>query len=79
MYPSFLRVDNEDSNQTKMMRTMSESSCDSQSYVNWASTRQNLSSEGCEQQRRRPACASAQSDQRVCFSNLPQAKFQLSS
>ena len=28
----------------------------------WASTRENLSSEVCEQQRHRPACASAQSD-----------------
>ena len=34
----------------------------------WASTREKLSSEVCEQQRRRPACASAQSDQRLCFS-----------
>ena len=34
----------------------------------WASTRENLSSVGCEQQRHRPACASAQSDQRLCYS-----------
>ena len=34
----------------------------------WASTRENLSSGVCEQQRRRPACASAQSDQRLCCS-----------
>ena len=34
---------------------------------NWASTRENLSSV-CEQQRRRPDCASAQSDQRRCYS-----------
>ena len=34
MYESFLCVDNEDSNQPKLMRTMSESSCDAQSYVN---------------------------------------------
>ena len=33
-----------------------------------ASSRENLSSEVCEQQRRRPACASAQSDQRICCS-----------
>ena len=35
---------------------------------NWASTRENLSSVVCEKHRRRPACASAQSDQRLCFS-----------
>ena len=34
----------------------------------WASTRENLSSGVCEQQRHRPACASAQSDQRLCYS-----------
>ena len=34
----------------------------------WASTRENLSSGVCEQHRRRPACASAQSDQRLCYS-----------
>ena len=33
----------------------------------WASSRENLSSGGCEQHRRRPACASAQSDQRLCY------------
>ena len=40
----------------------------------------------CEQQRRRPACTSAQSDQRLCYSligilylDLLQAKFQFSS
>ena len=32
----------------------------------WASTRENHSSEVCKQQRCRPACASAQSDQRFC-------------
>ena len=36
--------------------------------INWASTRENLSSEVCEQHRRRPACASAQADQRLCYS-----------
>ena len=35
---------------------------------NWAATRENLSSRVCEQYRRRPACASAQSDQRLCNS-----------
>ena len=35
--------------------------------IKWASTRENLSSGVCEQQRCRPACASAQSDQRLCF------------
>ena len=35
---------------------------------NWASTRENMFSEVCEQHRRRPACASAQSDQRLCYS-----------
>ena len=34
----------------------------------WAATRENLSSGGCEQHRRRPACASAQTDQRLCYS-----------
>ena len=40
----------------------------------WASMRETLSSGegggggGCEQHRRRPACASAQSDQRLCYS-----------
>ena len=33
----------------------------------WAPTRENLSSEIFEQHRRRPACASAQSDQRLCY------------
>ena len=33
-----------------------------------ATTRENLSSEACKQQRRRPACAYAQSDQRLCYS-----------
>ena len=34
----------------------------------WALTRENLSSMVCKQQRRRPACASAQSDQRLYYS-----------
>ena len=39
----------------------------------WVSSRENLSSGGgggggCEQQRHRPACASAQNDQRLCYS-----------
>ena len=33
-----------------------------------ASMRKNLSLGDCEQHRRRPACASAQSDQRLCYS-----------
>ena len=36
--------------------------------INWASTRENLSLGVCEQHRRRPACASAQTDQRLCYS-----------
>ena len=36
----------------------------------WASTRVNLSSGVCEQHRHRPACASAQSDQRLCYSRF---------
>ena len=36
----------------------------------WASSRENLSSGVSEQHRRRPACASAQSDQRLCYSPL---------
>ena len=34
----------------------------------WASMRENLSAGVCKQHRRRPACASAQSDQRLCCS-----------
>ena len=34
----------------------------------WALMRENLSSGVCEQQRRRPACASAQSVQGLCYS-----------
>ena len=34
----------------------------------WASTRENLSSGVCKQHRRRPACTSVQSDQRLCYS-----------
>ena len=36
--------------------------------LSWASSRENLSTGVCEQHRRRPACASAQSDQRLCYS-----------
>ena len=35
--------------------------------LNWAATLENLSSGVCEQQRRRPACAFAQSDQRLYY------------
>ena len=38
-----------------------------QLLLKWASSRQNLSSEVCKQQRRRPACASAQTDQCLCY------------
>ena len=55
-------------------------------FIFWASMQENLSSGVCEQHRRRPACASAQSDQRLCYSffekyhiNLLQVKFQFSS
>ena len=34
----------------------------------WATTRENLSWGGCEQQRCRPACVFASSDQRLCNS-----------
>ena len=34
----------------------------------WASTQETLSSGVCEQHRRRPACASTQSDHRLCYS-----------
>ena len=44
----------------------------------WASTQENLSSEVCEQQRRRPACASAQSDQRLCYSHTGKYHIQTS-
>ena len=36
-------------------------------YIIWAWTRENLSGV-CEQHRSRPACAFAQSDQRLCYS-----------
>ena len=36
----------------------------------WAATRENLPSGFCEQHRRRPACASEQSDQRLCYSHF---------
>ena len=36
-------------------------------FYNWASAQESLSSEVCEQHGRRPACASAQSDQRLCY------------
>ena len=38
------------------------------SIIIWAKTRENLSSGVGEQQRRRPACASEQSDQHLCYS-----------
>ena len=34
----------------------------------WAATQENLSSGVCEQHRLRPACASAQTDQHLCYS-----------
>ena len=37
-------------------------------YFIWALMQENLSSGVCEQHRRRPACASAQSDQHLCYS-----------
>ena len=37
-------------------------------YCSLFSTRENLSSVVCKQQKRRPACASAQSDQHLCYS-----------
>ena len=40
----------------------------SSSATIWALTWETLSSRVCKQHRRRPACASAQSDQRLCYS-----------
>ena len=37
-------------------------------WEKWASTRENLSSGGCKQHRRRPACASTQPGQHLCYS-----------
>ena len=37
-------------------------------YYERASAQEKLFSGVCEQQRRRPACASAQTDQRLCYS-----------
>ena len=52
----------------------SESALGAQNFIIgriiWAMSRENLSSVVCEQQRRRPACASAQSDQRLCYSPI---------
>ena len=51
--------------------------------ITWAWPPENLSLGVCKQQRRRPACVSAQSDQHLCYSligkyflDLLQAKFQ---
>ena len=38
--------------------------------IKCATMRENLSSGVCKQHRRRPACASAQSDQRLCYSRF---------
>ena len=52
----------------------------------WALKQENLSSGVCQQQRRKPDCASTQSDQHLCYSLngkyhlfLLQAKFHFSS
>ena len=42
--------------------------CNGKSYHIWASTQENRSSGASKQQRFRSACASAQSDQRLCYS-----------
>ena len=39
-------------------------------YHIWASAQENLSSWVCQQQRRRPSCGSAQTDQRLCYSPI---------
>ena len=39
-------------------------------FFHMGSTGENLSSDVCEQRRRRPACTSAQSDQRLCYSPI---------
>ena len=44
-------------------------------YSTWALTRENLSSGVCEQQRRKSACTSAQSDQHFCNSLI--GKYQI--
>ena len=41
---------------------------DAQADNNWALTGESLSSEVCEQQRRIPVCADAQTDQPLCYS-----------
>ena len=41
----------------------------------WAATWKNLSSGVCEQHRGRPACASAQSDQHLCYSHFGKHHF----
>ena len=38
------------------------------SCIKWASTQENMTLGDCEQQRPRPACATAQTDQRLCHS-----------
>ena len=52
----------------KKMIDKRRKSAPSKEDIKWASTRENMSSVVCEQQRHRPACASAQSDQRLCYS-----------
>ena len=41
---------------------------DKTTIIIWAATRENLSSGVCEKHRGRPACTSAKSDQRLCYS-----------
>ena len=48
-------------------------------HFKWAATQENLSSKVCEQHRRRPACASAQSNQRLCYSFFESTIFYLES
>ena len=52
--------------QESVMQTLMSTQTGSTSKTIWALPRENLSSGVCEQHRRRPACASAQSDQRLC-------------
>ena len=55
-------------NEKEAQVIVNEKNCLQSSYDIWASTRENLSSGGCKQQRRRPACAYAQPDQRLFYS-----------
>ena len=76
-YDTFQKVNSKGAEQSVWMRRLlyafvvhtSQDSFSAWSTI-WASTRENLSWGVCEQHRCRPTCASAQSDQRLCYSRF---------